>query len=49
MPGVTAVELEVPVCGGLLSVDVMVRYHGHDICIEVDGPFHFMLNRRASA
>ncbi len=45
--GVTARQLEVPAADGMIRVDVMVRYGDSDVAVEVDGPFHYAVNRYA--
>jgi hypothetical protein len=39
------VRSEVAVHGGLFTVDILVRYQGREVVVEVDGPSHFFLNR----
>lgn len=31
----------------MYSVDMMVEWRGQQVAVEVEGPFHYMLNRHA--
>jgi hypothetical protein len=49
IPEITALELEVSAADSMYSVDILLQYCGRDIAVEVDGPFHFMLNRSVTS
>lgn len=41
--------LEAATADGMFSIDVLVTFKGQQLAVEVDGPFHFMINRWGQA
>lgn len=47
VPGVSDCRMEELTADGMFSVDIVLRYKGHKVAVEVDGPVHYMVNRWA--
>jgi len=45
VPGVSDIQTEALTEDNMFSIDIVARYKDRAVAIEVDGPFHYMVNR----